>query len=66
MRKSWILGSALLLGLAACGDTTGEQALIGGGAGAIIGEATGNDPVVGGIAGAAGNVAYCEAYPRRC
>ncbi|MCE0506760.1 MULTISPECIES: hypothetical protein [unclassified Roseivivax] len=55
-----------LLGLAACGDTLGEQALIGGAAGAGTAAATGGDATTGAVVGAAGNVAYCRTYPNRC
>lgn len=55
-----------LTGLAACGDTLGEQALIGGGAGALASEAAGGDALTGAAVGAAGNVAYCQTYPSRC
>ncbi|HUA53493.1 MAG TPA: hypothetical protein VMB81_15085 [Candidatus Sulfotelmatobacter sp.] len=60
MRKLLIsLASVGLLGLAACGDTTGERALSGGaigaGGGALAGAALGNPlagAAVGGVAGA--------------
>jgi hypothetical protein len=60
MRKLLIsLSSIGLLGLAACGETTGERALSGGvigaGGGAIAGAAMGNPlagAAVGGLAGA--------------
>jgi len=60
MRKLLIsLASIGLLGLAACGETTGERALSGGaigaGGGAIAGAAMGNPlagAAVGGLAGA--------------
>jgi osmotically inducible lipoprotein OsmB len=62
MRKSpLVLTMALILPLAACGDTTGERALSGAGIGAGIGAAgaalTGGSllggAVIGGVAGAA-------------
>ncbi|HKL46193.1 MAG TPA: hypothetical protein VJ906_08110 [Roseovarius sp.] len=55
-----------LLGLAACGDTVPEQALLGGGAGAVTGAVVGGSVVTGAAVGAAGNVIYCQAYPGRC
>jgi osmotically inducible lipoprotein OsmB len=61
-----IIGLVGILGLAACGQTVGEQALFGGGAGALAGAATGGDPVTGAVVGAAGNVAYCQLNPGRC
>ncbi|MGJ8603842.1 MAG: hypothetical protein ACSHXH_06905 [Marivita sp.] len=55
-----------LLGLSACGDTLGEQALLGGAAGAGAAVATGGDPLTGAAVGGAANVAYCQTYPDRC
>ena len=64
--KLWIAGAIAAFSLAACGDTLGEQALYGGGAGAVAGAATGGDPLTGAVVGAAGNVAYCQLNPNRC
>lgn len=61
-----IFGLFLALGLAACGNTPGEQALFGGGAGAIGAAATGNDPIVGAAVGAGGNVLFCQLNPGLC
>ncbi|WP_170478745.1 hypothetical protein [Ruegeria arenilitoris] len=47
-------------GLAACGDTVGEQALLGGGAGAVGAAVVSADPLLGAVVGAAGNVLYCK------
>jgi hypothetical protein len=55
-----------LLGLSACGDTLGEQALLGGAAGAGTAVATGGDAITGAAVGGAANVAYCQTYPERC
>ena len=55
-----------LLALAACGDTLGEQALLGGAAGAGTAVVTNGNPVTGAAVGAAANVAYCQTYPERC
>ena len=55
-----------LTGLAACGDTLGEQALIGGAVGAGTAAAVDGDVTTGAVVGAAGNVAYCRTYPNRC
>lgn len=52
--------------LVACGDTIPEQALLGGGAGALTGAAVGGSVVTGAAVGAAGNVVYCQANPGRC
>ena len=48
------------LGLAACGDTVGEQALIGGAVGAGAAAVTSGSIVTGLAVGAAGNVLACE------
>lgn len=64
--KGIILGLSLLGALGACGDTIGEQAIIGGGAGALAGLAVGGDPVTGAVVGGAGNVAFCQMYPSQC
>ena len=66
-RKAIPMLSALaLMGLAACGDTVPEQALLGGGAGAVTGAVVGGSVITGAAVGAAGNVVYCQAYPSRC
>lgn len=51
---------AACAGLAACGDSTGEQAVLGGGAGAIGAAVLNADPLFGAAVGAAGNVLYCK------
>ncbi|SFT47687.1 hypothetical protein [Sedimentitalea nanhaiensis] len=57
---------ALLGGLAGCGDTVGEQALLGAGAGAGT-AAVLNGSVLGGAAlGAGANVLYCQENPGKC
>ena len=55
-----ISGLALCAGLAACGDTPGEQALYGGSAGLLGALVVDANPVVGAAAGAAGNLLYCK------
>ncbi|WP_083445188.1 hypothetical protein [Ruegeria sp. 6PALISEP08] len=55
-----ILVAATCAGLAACGDTTGEQAILGGGAGAVGAAVLNADPLFGAAVGAAGNVLYCK------
>jgi len=57
---------AVLGGLSACGDTLGQQALIGAGAGAGTAIVLDGDVATGAIVGAAGNVAYCQLYPEQC
>ena len=58
--------STMCAGLAACGDTTGEQALLGGGAGAIGAAALDANPVAGAAVGASANVLYCKENPGKC
>ncbi|RLK11150.1 hypothetical protein [Ruegeria conchae] len=61
MQKSRIfLALATCAGLVACGDTTGEQAILGGGAGAVGAAVLNADPLFGAAVGAAGNVLYCK------
>ncbi|WP_170472510.1 hypothetical protein [Ruegeria conchae] len=61
MQKSrFFLALATCAGLAACGDTTGEQAILGGGAGAVGAAVLNADPLFGAAVGAAGNVLYCK------
>ncbi len=64
--SKFMLFSMVLAGLAACGDTFGEQALIGAGAGAGTAAVVGGSVATGALVGAAGNVAYCQTYPNRC
>ena len=63
--KNIAIGS-MLLALASCGDTVGEQALIGAGAGAGTAAVIDGDIAAGAVVGAAGNVLYCRQYPSRC
>ena len=58
--KTYILGFTCALGLAACGDTVGEQAIIGGAVGAGAAAVTSGNVVTGAAVGAAGNVIACE------
>ncbi|MCQ0092572.1 hypothetical protein [Roseovarius sp. M141] len=55
-----------LSALAACGDTLGKQALIGGGAGLGTAAVLDGNLAAGALVGAAGNVAYCQSFPERC
>lgn len=66
MQSKLILASVALLALSACGDTVGEQAAVGAGAGVVGAILTDGDPLVGGALGAAGNVAFCQANPGQC
>ncbi len=66
MKYRGLIAVALLAGLAACGDTFEEQALIGAGAGGATAVATDTDVATGALLGAAGNVAFCNARPQNC
>ncbi|HKK97363.1 MAG TPA: hypothetical protein VJ928_04225 [Marivita sp.] len=66
LKKTRVAALCALLGLAACGDSLGEQALGGGVVGAGVSAATGGDVATGAAVGAAGNVAFCQTYPTRC
>lgn len=61
-----VTAMALCVGLAACGDTIGEQALFGAGGGFLGAAVVGGDPVLGALVGATANVLYCEAGPGNC
>ncbi|GGB22283.1 hypothetical protein [Allosediminivita pacifica] len=52
--------------LAACGETAGEQALWGAGAGATGALAVGGNPVTGAAVGTAGNLLVCQSGARDC
>ena len=60
------LALALCGGLAACGDTTGEQALYGGAAGAGASAILDTNLVTGAAVGAAANLIYCQENPGKC
>jgi hypothetical protein len=64
--KSLSIICVAAIGLAACGDTAGEQALIGGAVGAGAAAVTSGSLAQGAAIGAAGNLLYCQAYPRQC
>ncbi|WP_299679458.1 hypothetical protein [uncultured Roseobacter sp.] len=64
--RNIILTLAACAGLAACGDTLGEQAAGGAAIGAGTAVITGNSALQGAAVGAAGNVAFCQLYPSRC
>jgi hypothetical protein len=72
-KRMWIMRFKILAivlaataGLAACGDTVGEQAIIGGAVGAGAAAVTSGSLVTGAAVGAAGNLVYCQTYPNRC
>ena len=52
--------------LASCGDSIGEQALVGMGAGGAAAMVLEKDAFSGAAIGAAANIAYCQSYPSRC
>ncbi|MEP1328893.1 MULTISPECIES: hypothetical protein [Rhodobacterales] len=60
------LGLGLCTGLAGCGETTGEQALYGAGAGALGSVLLDGNPVTGAAVGVAANLIYCKENPSRC
>ncbi|TMM50915.1 hypothetical protein [Sulfitobacter sabulilitoris] len=64
--KGVFLALAATAGLAACGETLGDQALGGAAIGAGAAVITNNSLAKGAAIGAAGNVAYCQLYPGRC
>ncbi|WP_375691052.1 hypothetical protein [Pseudooceanicola sp. LIPI14-2-Ac024] len=64
--KKLTLAAVLLGGLAACGQSFGEQAVIGAGGGAATSAVLGGSVGTGALVGAAANVAYCQNYPSRC
>lgn len=68
MRRAKIMAVAALAlgGLAACGDTVGEQALVGGAAGIGTAAVTGGNVGTGALIGAGANVAYCQTNPGAC
>ena len=67
MRTIFIAGiTTLAFGLSGCGDTLGEQALLGAGAGTAGAVVADGDVVTGAVLGAAANIAYCRKYPNRC
>ena len=64
--KLIIAAFAACTGLAACGETTGEQVVYGAGAGALGSALIDGNLVTGAAVGAAANVIYCKENPRKC
>ncbi|MEL6808064.1 MAG: hypothetical protein AAFO97_09810 [Pseudomonadota bacterium] len=64
--KSITLACVAALGLAACGDTVGEQAIIGGAVGAGAAAVTSGSIATGLAVGAAGNILACELDIANC
>lgn len=65
-KRAIALACALCAGLASCGDTFGEQALYGAGAGAGTAALIDGNIYTGAALGAAANVLYCQQDPSRC
>lgn len=64
--KSKLLALALCGGLAACGQTTGEQVIYGAGAGALGSALLDGNILAGAAVGTAANLIYCKENPRKC
>lgn len=64
--KRIVAALAACAGLAACGDTTTEQVLYGGGAGMVTSALLEGNLVAGAAVGAAANVIYCQENPGKC
>ncbi len=58
--KPVALALSAALGLAACGDTVADRAIIGGAVGAGAAAVTSGSLVTGAAVGAAGNIVACE------
>ena len=63
--RIWAL-VGLVGAVSACGDTTGEQAVYGAGAGAIGSALLDGNLLAGAAVGAAANVIYCTENPSKC
>lgn len=61
-----IIIPALLLLVSACGDTLGEQLLLGGAAGGGAAIVTGGNVSDGVLIGAGANAAFCQTNPGKC
>ena len=66
LRVSTVGLLVLALGLAACGRSPGEQAVIGGAAGVAAGVIANESLGRAAAIGAAGNVLFCQVNPHRC
>ena len=64
--KIAVLCGAMVLGLAACGDSFEEQALIGAGAGVATAAVLDGSLLAGAVVGGAANVIYCKENPSKC
>jgi osmotically inducible lipoprotein OsmB len=64
--RNTLLSLAAVAALCGCGNTLGEQGLLGGGAGALGGAVLMGAPVFGALVGAGGNMLYCQQNPGAC
>ncbi|QOL81469.1 hypothetical protein [Pseudooceanicola spongiae] len=64
--KKWISVGLVCAALAGCGQSLGEQALVGGAVGVGGAAVTGGSVGTGALVGAAANVAYCQTNKRAC
>ena len=64
--RTWISAVAACLTLAACGETAGEQAIIGAGAGAGAAILLDASPIAGAAVGAGANYLYRQENPGKC
>lgn len=64
--KSFFAVLAVCGGLAACGQTTGEQVVYGASAGALGSLLLDGNPVTGAAVGTAANLIFCKENPGKC
>ena len=64
--RNIVVALALCGGLAACGDTLGEQALVGGVAGVGTAAVIDGNLLTGAAIGAGANILYCQPNPGKC
>ncbi|TNF58081.1 MAG: hypothetical protein EP307_12745 [Rhodobacteraceae bacterium] len=64
--RNIVVALALCGGLAACGDTLGEQALVGGVAGVGTAAVIDGNLLTGAAIGAGANILYCQQNPGKC
>lgn len=64
--KVWIITTASVLALSACGQTVTQQSFVGAGAGAATAVVLDGSPFTGAVLGAAGNLLYCQTNPGEC
>lgn len=64
--KKFIIAGCACAGLAGCGETGTNQALLGGAAGAGVAVIASANPIQGAVIGAGANFLYCQANPGKC